>query len=151
MVTSPHVLQVVYPALDVKVKNVTLAYTVEHEDEERLFDQLSALIGDALVQQGKQRGVTLRSLVCKVRLPGADPAWDRSTGVCASSCCPSPSAMLSFSTASEGALPCRLWSAVCACMGRQGRAEWSGRCLPLVWADVTGAQGHHALGTGCTL
>eukprot|EP00891_Asterochloris_glomerata_P008539 jgi/Astpho2/8539/Aster-05573 len=59
--------EVVYPALDVKVKNVTLAYTVEHEDEERLFDQLSALIGDALVQQGKQRGVTLRALVCKVQ------------------------------------------------------------------------------------
>lgn len=26
-------MQVVYPALDSKVKNVTLAYTVEHEDE----------------------------------------------------------------------------------------------------------------------
>ena len=65
-------LQVVYPALDVKVKNVTPAYTVEHEDEERLFDQLSALIGNALVQQGRQRGVTLRALVCKVRLPGPD-------------------------------------------------------------------------------
>lgn len=30
------VLQVVYPALDLKVKNVTRAYTVEHEDEVRL-------------------------------------------------------------------------------------------------------------------
>ena len=28
-------LQVVYPALDAKVKNVTLAYSVEHEDEVR--------------------------------------------------------------------------------------------------------------------
>jgi hypothetical protein len=28
-------LQVVYPALDSKVKNVTLAYSVEHEDEVR--------------------------------------------------------------------------------------------------------------------
>ncbi len=26
-------MQVVYPALDSKVRNVTLAYTVEHEDE----------------------------------------------------------------------------------------------------------------------
>lgn len=26
-------MQVVYPALDSKVKNVTLAYSVEHEDE----------------------------------------------------------------------------------------------------------------------
>ena len=117
-VTSPP-LQVVYPALDVKVKNVTLAYTVEHEDEERLFDQLSALIGDALVQQGKQRGMTLRALVCKVRPPGQDgqvyvPAW---------SCYLSPSAMLPFSKASNRALPCRLWSAVRACMGKYDRAE----------------------------
>ena len=29
------VLQVVYPALDLKVKNVTHAYSVEHEDEVR--------------------------------------------------------------------------------------------------------------------
>ena len=28
-------IQVVYPALDLKVKNVTLAYTVEHQDEVR--------------------------------------------------------------------------------------------------------------------
>lgn len=28
-------MQVVYPALDSKVKNVTLAYSVEHEDEVR--------------------------------------------------------------------------------------------------------------------
>lgn len=28
-----YTLQVVYPALDSKVKNVTLAYMVEHEDE----------------------------------------------------------------------------------------------------------------------
>lgn len=27
--------QVVYPALDAKVKNVTVAYTVEHEEEVR--------------------------------------------------------------------------------------------------------------------
>ena len=28
-------MQVVYPALDAKVKNVTQAYSVEHEDEVR--------------------------------------------------------------------------------------------------------------------
>ena len=33
--TSVPLLQVVYPALDAKVKNVTLAYSVEHEDEVR--------------------------------------------------------------------------------------------------------------------
>ena len=31
--TTFPVMQVVYPALDLKVKNVTRAYTVEHEDE----------------------------------------------------------------------------------------------------------------------
>jgi hypothetical protein len=34
-------LQVVYPALDAKVKNVTLAYSVEHEDEVRYSQYLS--------------------------------------------------------------------------------------------------------------
>lgn len=31
------VAQVVYPALDSKVRNVTVAYTVEHEDEVRIL------------------------------------------------------------------------------------------------------------------
>ena len=58
--------QVVYPALDAKVKNVTLAYSVEHEDEERLFDQLTVLLGAALRQDGKERYATLRQLECKI-------------------------------------------------------------------------------------
>eukprot|EP00884_Botryococcus_braunii_P013452 jgi/Botrbrau1/22107/Bobra.0206s0033.1 len=58
--------EVVYPALDLKVKNVTLAYMVEHEDEERLFEQLSHLLGQALSGQGKQRAVAVRQFVCKV-------------------------------------------------------------------------------------
>ncbi len=33
---SPPLPQVVYPALDLKVKNVTRAYSVEHEDEASL-------------------------------------------------------------------------------------------------------------------
>ncbi len=59
-------MQVVYPALDAKVKNVTSAYSVEHEDEERLFEQLSALLSMALRQDGKQRAATLRQLECKI-------------------------------------------------------------------------------------
>ena len=59
-------LQVVYPALDAKVKNVTSAYSVEHEDEERLFEQLSALLSIAVRQDGKQRAATLRQLECKI-------------------------------------------------------------------------------------
>jgi len=37
-------LQVVYPALDAKVKNVTLAYSVEHEDEVRMKKLMSCAI-----------------------------------------------------------------------------------------------------------
>ena len=59
-------LQVVYPALDSKVKNVTSAYSVEHEDEGRLFEQLSSLLSAALQQKGKERQATLRQLECKI-------------------------------------------------------------------------------------
>lgn len=55
-----------YPALDSKVKNVTSAYSVEHEDEERLFEQLSSLLSAALQQAGKERQATLRQLECKI-------------------------------------------------------------------------------------
>ncbi|DBB01633.1 hypothetical protein WJX77_010630 [Trebouxia sp. C0004] len=58
--------EVVYPALDAKVKNVTSAYSVEHEDEERLFEQLSALLSIAVRQDGRQRAATLRQLECKI-------------------------------------------------------------------------------------
>lgn len=55
-----------YPTLDSKVKNVTSAYSVEHEDEERLFEQLSSLLSAALQQEGKERMATLRQLECKI-------------------------------------------------------------------------------------
>lgn len=55
-----------YPALDCKVKNVTSAYSVEHEDEERLFEQLFSLLSAALQQEGKERQATLRQLECKI-------------------------------------------------------------------------------------
>lgn len=66
MSALPTHVQVVYPALDSKVKNVTSAYSVEHEDEERLFEQLSTLLSAALQQSGKERTVTLRQLECKI-------------------------------------------------------------------------------------
>lgn len=59
-------LQVVYPTLDSKVKNVTSAYSVEHEDEEQLFEQLSSLLSAALQQEGKERMATVRQLECKI-------------------------------------------------------------------------------------
>eukprot|EP00887_Chlorella_sp_A99_P004372 scaffold15.g4372.t1 len=59
--------QVVYPALDSKVRNVTLAYSVEHEDEEHLFEQLAQLLGRALAEDGGGgQAATLRLLACKV-------------------------------------------------------------------------------------
>ena len=143
-VTSPP-LQVVYPALDVKVTNVTLAYTVEHEDEERLFDQLSALIGDALVQQGKQRGVTLRALVCKVRLPGADGrAHAPAAVVCPhQNCRYSAKQAMRCSPAGSGLQCVPAWA---------DRTKQNGpACLPLIWADWTGAHCCHALGSRRTL
>ncbi|KAK9840584.1 hypothetical protein WJX81_003072 [Elliptochloris bilobata] len=57
--------EVVYPALDAKVKNVTLAYSVEHEDEERLFEQLMQLLASAAAGPVGGRGGALRQLSCK--------------------------------------------------------------------------------------
>jgi len=58
--------EVVYPALDSKVKNVTLAYSVEHEDEEHLFEQLTQLLAAALAQGESDRAATIRHLLEKV-------------------------------------------------------------------------------------
>lgn len=58
--------EVVYPALDAKVKNVTLAYSVEHEVEERLFEQLALLLTEALAQEGVRQAATVQALACKV-------------------------------------------------------------------------------------
>jgi zinc finger-like protein len=61
--------EVVYPALDSKVKNVTLAYSVEHEDEEHLFEQLFQLLSRALAApEGREQLASLRLLACKVRV-----------------------------------------------------------------------------------
>lgn len=59
--------EVVYPALDSKVRNVTLAYSVEHEDEEHLFEQLFQLLSRALGEpEGREQLATVRLLACKV-------------------------------------------------------------------------------------
>eukprot|EP00879_Flechtneria_rotunda_P008507 GHRR01008912.1.p1 GENE.GHRR01008912.1~~GHRR01008912.1.p1 ORF type:complete len:1552 (+),score=616.00 GHRR01008912.1:172-4827(+) len=58
--------EVVYPALDSKVKNVTSAYSVEHQDEEYLFGHLATLLSSALAQTGAERTATIRELICKV-------------------------------------------------------------------------------------
>jgi hypothetical protein len=79
---------VVYPALDSKVKNVTVAYSVEHQDEvglypgiltyilpfvtlteedllvptpqELLFEQLAHQVSTATAQKGQERTETIR-------------------------------------------------------------------------------------------
>eukprot|EP00192_Tetraselmis_astigmatica_P000948 CAMPEP_0117679692 /NCGR_PEP_ID=MMETSP0804-20121206/17947_1 /TAXON_ID=1074897 /ORGANISM="Tetraselmis astigmatica, Strain CCMP880" /LENGTH=1249 /DNA_ID=CAMNT_0005489125 /DNA_START=485 /DNA_END=4234 /DNA_ORIENTATION=- len=58
--------EVVYPALDAKVRNVTLAYTVEHESEEFLFDQLAQLLSTGLSQPASERPQTVRHLLEKM-------------------------------------------------------------------------------------
>ncbi|WIA20871.1 hypothetical protein OEZ85_005220 [Tetradesmus obliquus] len=58
--------EVVYPALDTKVKNVTSAYSVEHQDEEYLFEHLASLLASALAQDGAERAATVRKLICKI-------------------------------------------------------------------------------------
>lgn len=68
----------VYPALDSKVRNVTLAYSVEHEDEEHLFEQLFQLLSRALGEpEGREQLATVRLLACKVRTPGQGMPWGR--------------------------------------------------------------------------
>ncbi|MEW5316527.1 MAG: hypothetical protein WDW38_007895 [Sanguina aurantia] len=58
--------EVVYPALDSKVRNVTKAYSVEHQDEEILFEQLSQQLAKATGETGPDRQQTIRALTCKV-------------------------------------------------------------------------------------
>lgn len=49
-----------YPALEAKVKNVTLIYSVEHEDEEHLLEELTHLLALAIGQSGPMRSSTLK-------------------------------------------------------------------------------------------
>ena len=79
--------QVVYPALDSKVRNVTSAYSREHEDEvralgpaacpalpwtvrltdsttqEHLFEELSKLLAAAILETGKDQMATVRCIL----------------------------------------------------------------------------------------
>lgn len=57
--------QVVYPALDAKVKNVTLAYSVEHEDEVRSL--FRSLLVPALSSPGGWSGIKSRCQASMLR------------------------------------------------------------------------------------
>jgi zinc finger-like protein len=58
--TNHRETQVIYPALDSKVRNVTMAYSVEHSDEELLFEQLSQLLAMALGSNSTGRAESIR-------------------------------------------------------------------------------------------
>jgi len=57
--------EIVYPALDSKVKNVTLPYRIEHADEGHLLVQLMQLL-TSLPSSESNLLTTLRELACKV-------------------------------------------------------------------------------------
>ncbi|GMH35139.1 hypothetical protein BSKO_03007 [Bryopsis sp. KO-2023] len=58
--------EVVYPALDTKVKNVTLQYSVEHADEEHLFVQLLQMLRETMSARGAAVTAAIREFVCKM-------------------------------------------------------------------------------------
>lgn len=43
--------QVIFPALDIRVKNVARTYSLEHEGESLLFDQLFKLLNSNLLEE----------------------------------------------------------------------------------------------------
>ena len=48
-------LQVIFPALDIRVKNVARTYSLEHEGESVLFDQLFELLNSSLQNEESYR------------------------------------------------------------------------------------------------
>eukprot|EP00899_Mesostigma_viride_P010207 jgi/Mesvir1/19188/Mv11510-RA.1 len=58
--------EVVFPALDLKVKNIAHAYELEHEAEEKLFEQLVQQVHSALGERigGAGRSALMQQLAC---------------------------------------------------------------------------------------
>lgn len=52
-------------SLQRKVRNVTFGYIVEHEDEERLFEELAIQLTKALSKHGSAREEAVQAFVCK--------------------------------------------------------------------------------------
>lgn len=48
-------LQVIFPALDIRVKNVARTYSLEHEGESALFDQLFELLNTDMQNEESYR------------------------------------------------------------------------------------------------
>ncbi|KAK3247543.1 hypothetical protein CYMTET_42962 [Cymbomonas tetramitiformis] len=56
--------QVVFPALETRVHNVVRAYSLEHEAEERLFEEFKSQLAAALSETGTRRKAVLKALCC---------------------------------------------------------------------------------------
>ncbi|KAL2642312.1 hypothetical protein R1flu_009899 [Riccia fluitans] len=56
--------EVIFPALDLRVKNVAHAYSLEHQTESDLFDQMFLLLTAALREKGSAAVELRRELVC---------------------------------------------------------------------------------------
>ena len=56
--------QVIFPALDSRVKNVAHSYSWEHKVECDLFDQIASLLSAILTEEGKVASTLHSELVC---------------------------------------------------------------------------------------
>ncbi|KAL3695707.1 hypothetical protein R1sor_009783 [Riccia sorocarpa] len=56
--------EVIFPALDLRVKNVAHAYSLEHQTESDLFDQMFLLLTAALSEKGSAAVELRRELIC---------------------------------------------------------------------------------------
>ncbi|KAG6554197.1 hypothetical protein Mapa_004113 [Marchantia paleacea] len=56
--------EVIFPALDLRVKNVAHAYSLEHQTESELFDQMFLLLTAALKEKGSAPMELRRELIC---------------------------------------------------------------------------------------
>lgn len=63
-INSWYNFQVIFPALDLRVKNVTYAYSLEHQVEINLFDQMFLLLTAALKEKGSAPMELRRELIC---------------------------------------------------------------------------------------
>lgn len=56
--------EVIFPALDTRVKNIAQTYSLEHKEESDLFDQMLVLLNSALKEEGNASTKLRRELIC---------------------------------------------------------------------------------------
>lgn len=57
-------LQVIFPALDIRVKNIAQTYSLEHKEECDLFDQMLVLLTSALNDSANASEKLRKDLIC---------------------------------------------------------------------------------------